>query len=84
MHVNIAVLNETQAHERRVALVPDVVPKLIKLGAKLHMQAGRGTPLIWRMSTLKMPLSSTTARHWSARPTGCSQYSRRRWMWSVR
>jgi alanine dehydrogenase len=31
--VNVAVLKETQAHERRVALVPAVVAKLIKLGA---------------------------------------------------
>jgi NAD(P) transhydrogenase subunit alpha len=42
MYVNVAVLKETQAHERRVALVPSVVPKLLKLGAKLHMQAGAG------------------------------------------
>ena len=42
MFVNVAVLKETQAHERRVALVPAVVPKLIKLGAKLHMQSGAG------------------------------------------
>ena len=42
MYVNVAVLKETQAHERRVALVPSVVPKLIKLGAKLHMQVGAG------------------------------------------
>jgi NAD(P) transhydrogenase subunit alpha len=40
MYVNIAVLKETQQHERRVALVPSVVPKLLKLGAKLHMQSG--------------------------------------------
>ena len=40
MYVNVAVLKETQPHERRVALVPSVVPKLIKLGAKLHMQTG--------------------------------------------
>jgi len=40
MYVNIAVLKETQPNERRVALTPAVVPKLIKLGAKLHMQAG--------------------------------------------
>jgi NAD(P) transhydrogenase subunit alpha len=40
--VNVAVLKETQGHERRVALVPSVVPKLTKLGAKLHMQAGAG------------------------------------------
>ncbi|WP_421912495.1 NAD(P) transhydrogenase subunit alpha [Mesorhizobium sp.] len=42
MYVNIAVLKETQPHERRVALTPSVVPKLIKLGAKLHMQSGAG------------------------------------------
>jgi hypothetical protein len=37
--VNVAVLKETLPHERRVALVPSVVLKLIKLGAKLHMQS---------------------------------------------
>jgi NAD(P) transhydrogenase subunit alpha len=42
MYVNVAVLKETQPHERRVALVPSVVPRLIKLGAKLHMQTGAG------------------------------------------
>ncbi len=40
MYVNVAVLKETQPHERRVALVPGSAAKLIKLGAKLHMQAG--------------------------------------------
>jgi len=42
MYVNVAVLRETQPHERRVALVPSVVPKLIKLGARLYMQCGAG------------------------------------------
>jgi len=42
MYVNVAVLKETRAHERRVALVPLVCAKLIKLGARLHMQAGAG------------------------------------------
>src|SRR6202167_1087564 len=42
MYVNVAVLKETRPHERRVALVPSVVAKLIKLGAKLHMQSGAG------------------------------------------
>jgi NAD(P) transhydrogenase subunit alpha len=42
MYVNVAVLKETQPHERRVALTPSVAPKLIKLGAKLHMQSGAG------------------------------------------
>ncbi len=42
MFVNVAILKETLPHEHRVALVPAVVPKLSKLGAKLHMQAGAG------------------------------------------
>jgi H+-translocating NAD(P) transhydrogenase subunit alpha len=42
MFVNVAVLKETHPHERRVALVPSVVGKLTKLGAKLHMQSGAG------------------------------------------
>jgi NAD(P) transhydrogenase subunit alpha len=42
MYVNVAVLKETQPNERRVALVPSVVPKLTKLGAKLYMQCGAG------------------------------------------
>lgn len=45
MYVNVAVLAETHAHERRVALVPDLVPKLVKLGARLHMQSGAGKTL---------------------------------------
>jgi len=45
MYINVAVLKETQAHERRVALVPAVIPKLIKLGAKLHMQTGAGAAI---------------------------------------
>jgi NAD(P) transhydrogenase subunit alpha len=42
MYVNIAVLRETQPNERRVALVPSVVPRLMKLGGRLHLQAGAG------------------------------------------
>jgi len=42
MYVNVAVLKETRPNERRVALTPSVAPKLIKLGAKLHMQSGAG------------------------------------------
>ena len=40
MYVNIAVLKETAPGERRVALVPGVVPGLMKLGARLHLEAG--------------------------------------------
>lgn len=42
MYVNLAILKETHPHERRVALVPAVTDKLIKLGARLHMQPGAG------------------------------------------
>jgi len=45
MYVNVAVLKETLPHERRVALVPSLVSKLIKLGAKLHMQSGAGAAI---------------------------------------
>jgi NAD(P) transhydrogenase subunit alpha len=42
MPVKIAVLKETAAREKRVALVPAVADKLHKLGAVLHMQSGAG------------------------------------------
>ena len=42
MYVNVAILKETQVHEKRVALVPSVALRLNKLGARLHMQAGAG------------------------------------------
>jgi NAD(P) transhydrogenase subunit alpha len=42
MYVNVAVLKETQPHERRVALVPSLAARLIKLGARLHLQSGAG------------------------------------------
>ena len=45
MYVNVAVLKETEPHEGRVALVPSVVPKLTKLGAKLHMETGAGAAI---------------------------------------
>ncbi|MDB4793698.1 hypothetical protein OAG63_01550 [Methylacidiphilales bacterium] len=38
MYVNVAVLKETEPPELRVALVPSVAVKLIKLGARLHMR----------------------------------------------
>jgi NAD(P) transhydrogenase subunit alpha len=42
MYVNIAILTETRPHEHRVALTPATVAKLVKAGAKLHMQCGAG------------------------------------------
>jgi NAD(P) transhydrogenase subunit alpha len=47
MYVNIAVLKETRAHERRVAMVPSVVEKIMKLGGRVRLQMGAafGVPL---------------------------------------
>ena len=42
MYVNLAILKETHPHEKRVSLVPSLTAKLIKLGARLHMQSGAG------------------------------------------
>lgn len=42
MAVKIAVLKETAAHEKRVAMVPVVADKLTKLGAEIRMEAGAG------------------------------------------
>ncbi len=42
MSVKIAVLKETRPHERRVAMVPAVAEKLIKLGAQIQIQSGAG------------------------------------------
>ena len=41
MYVNIAVLKETQPHEKRVALVPSVVSKMNKLGTIAKSQHGK-------------------------------------------
>jgi len=45
MYVNIAVLKESQAHERRFGMVPAVAAHLQKLGGRLHMQPGSGAAL---------------------------------------
>ena len=42
MAVKIAVLKETRANEKRVAMVPAVADKLTKLGAEISMQSGAG------------------------------------------
>jgi NAD(P) transhydrogenase subunit alpha len=42
MPVKLAVLKETRANERRVALVPAVADKLAKLGCEIHMQTAAG------------------------------------------
>lgn len=42
MAFTVAVVKEQQTGERRVAMVPTVLPKLAKLGAQLRLQAGAG------------------------------------------
>ncbi len=42
MSLKVAVLKETRAGERRVAMVPAVVDKLVKLGAEVRLQADAG------------------------------------------
>ncbi len=40
--VKIGVLSETQPGERRVALVPDVAVKLVKIGFQVVVETGAG------------------------------------------
>jgi len=42
MTIKISVLKETKDGERRVAMVPAVAPRIVKLGATLSLQAGAG------------------------------------------
>jgi NAD(P) transhydrogenase subunit alpha len=42
MPLTIGVLQETSAHEARVALTPDVAAKLVQLGATVNLQRGAG------------------------------------------
>lgn len=63
MPVKIAVLKETRANERRVALVPVVADKLTKLGAELHMQSAAG-------EAVKLPDSAFKNVAFAANPQG--------------
>jgi len=40
--MRVAVPKETRSGEKRVALVPDVVSKLTKLGYEVHVESGAG------------------------------------------
>jgi NAD(P) transhydrogenase subunit alpha len=61
MTVKIAVLKETRAHERRVALVPSVADKLTRLGAALCMQAGAGAAVMLADAAFKDVAIAATA-----------------------
>lgn len=63
MPVKIAVLKETAAREKRVALVPAVADKLAKLGCEIHMQTGAGL-------ASKIPDSSYKNVNFAANPQG--------------
>lgn len=53
MAVKIAVLKEGRPAERRVAMVPAVVDKLVKLGASVHLQRGAGEAVMLRDEAFK-------------------------------
>jgi NAD(P) transhydrogenase subunit alpha len=40
--IQISVLKEARPHEHRIALVPSVATKLVKLGEEVHVEAGAG------------------------------------------
>lgn len=63
MPVKIAVLKETRPHERRVAMVPAVADKLIKLGAEIAMQSGAG-------DAVKLPDAAFKNLSFAANPQG--------------
>jgi proton-translocating NAD(P)+ transhydrogenase subunit alpha len=63
MPVKIAVLKETRPHEKRVALVPAVADKLVKLGAEIHMQSDAG-------AAVKLPDSAYKGVTFAANPQG--------------
>jgi H+-translocating NAD(P) transhydrogenase subunit alpha len=63
MAVTIAVLKETRAHEKRVAMVPAVADKLAKLGAQIQMQSGAG-------NAVKLPDTAFKNVHFVANPQG--------------
>jgi NAD(P) transhydrogenase subunit alpha len=61
MPVKISVLTETQPRELRVAMVPLVVAKLVKLGAQVRIQSGAGT-------AVKLPDSAYSGAEFVADP----------------
>jgi NAD(P) transhydrogenase subunit alpha len=63
MPVKIAVLKETAAREKRVAMVPAVADKLAKLGCEIHMQSGAG-------NASKIPDSAFKGVNFAANPQG--------------
>ncbi|AXQ31442.1 NAD(P) transhydrogenase subunit alpha [Solimonas sp. K1W22B-7] len=63
MPVKIAVLKETAAREKRVAMVPAVADKLAKLGCEINMQTGAGL-------ASKIPDAAFKGVNFAANPQG--------------
>jgi NAD(P) transhydrogenase subunit alpha len=63
MPVKIAVLKELRPNEKRVAMVPAVADKLVKLGAEIHMQSGAG-------DAVKLPDAAFKNVSFAANPQG--------------
>ena len=63
MPVQLAVLKDTRAHEKRVALVPAVADKLAKLGLTVSLQSGAG-------DAVKLPDAAFKGVHPIANPQG--------------
>lgn len=62
MTIKVAVLKQTQEGERRVAMVPSVVDRLIRLGCEIHMQAGAGDAVKLSDSAFRNVTFATDAR----------------------
>ena len=63
-----------------MALVPSVAAKLVKLGAKLHMQSGAGDAIKLTDAAFKDVAFMDDRKDWSATPMWFSPCSHRRWM----
>lgn len=62
MPLKIVTLKETEAGERRVALVPDVAARLVKLGCGLALEAGAGVASSYLDSAYKDVSIETSQR----------------------
>jgi H+-translocating NAD(P) transhydrogenase subunit alpha len=53
MAINIAVLKEVKTGEKRVAMAPDVVPRMTNLGASITLESGAGLSAAFADDTYK-------------------------------
>ncbi|MBT9371215.1 NAD(P) transhydrogenase subunit alpha [Rhizobium sp. CSW-27] len=62
MAINIAILKERKIGEKRVAMVPEVVPRVTRLGATLAMESGAGTAATFADEVYKQVSISSAAQ----------------------